>query len=100
MDKVKVAFWSSFMNANCGFKYLDYDSADQIVTRAWEGFEQPFKEAALYPSVITPEVVEAAARGMCLNMTLSEDNWQQFTGPAEAALQAALVMVLENEDAE
>jgi len=41
VEAIKVAFWASIMNANAGFKYLDYDSLDQIITRAWEGFEQP-----------------------------------------------------------
>jgi len=33
-------------------------------------------------------MIEKAARALCLNMTLSEDGWHRFTGPARAVLMA------------
>jgi hypothetical protein len=58
---IKVAFWASLMNANAGFKYLDYDSMDEIASRAWEGFEPP-ATAALRTSSPNSDVVAAVAQ--------------------------------------
>lgn len=45
LEKVKIAFATSLMNANAGMRWLDHDSMDEMVEAAWAGFEQPAKEA-------------------------------------------------------
>jgi hypothetical protein len=47
------------------------------------------QKTAYAPDRITPEVVEAAARAISLNTTMTEDNWPNFVGAAKAALLAA-----------
>lgn len=57
MEALKTAFWASIMNANEHFKYLDYDSLDEIISRAWVGFEPPALEK------VSAHRIAAEARG-------------------------------------
>ena len=45
VEKLKVAFAASLMNANAGAKWLDHDSMDEMVVAAWVGFEEPATSA-------------------------------------------------------
>ena len=39
VERLKVAFAASLMNANAGMRWLDYDSMGEMIESAWVGFE-------------------------------------------------------------
>lgn len=66
LAELKIAFWASLTNANAGMKWLDYDSMEEMISAAWEGFEEPAANTieALQAAVSALEIIKDIQNGV------------------------------------
>ena len=64
LERLKVGFATSLMNANAGMRWLDHDSMDEMIMAAWVGFE-PIARSLSRPSPGDADAVERVARALC-----------------------------------
>jgi hypothetical protein len=61
LERLKIAFATSLMNANAGMRWLDHDSMDEMIEAAWVGFQEPAIASRIDPSPALGDVERVTA---------------------------------------
>jgi hypothetical protein len=90
LERLKIAFATSLMNANAGMRWLDHDSMDEMIEAAWVGFQEPAIASRIDPSPALGDVERVTAalkeRGRQRSIGMSDSIWREFAETALASL--------------